>query len=283
VKIPGRVIYIAGVARSGTSWIGQILNSSRRVCFRFQPLFAYEFKQRVDEDSDRTSYEQLFRDMFNATSPFLTQADKQVSGEYPKFQKDSGPDILVFKENRYQSVLEPMLRRVELLQAIGIVRHPCAVLNSWRQNAKEFPPDADILKEWRFGNCKNKGNEDYFGYYKWKEIANLYLDLRDKYPERFALLRYEDAVDAPQRVISDLFRFLNIPFEKQTQDFLQESTASHNDSYYSVYKDKSVSGKWRQELDSHIIDEIYADLTGTRLQPFLGADRPSELPQASSQ
>jgi len=273
VKAPNRVVYIAGVARSGTSWIGQIINSSPRVRFRFQPLFAYEFKGRVDEDSDRATYEQLFRDIFNTSSAFLTQEDKQASGEYPKFKKNVDPEILVFKENRYQSVLEPMMRRVEFLQAVGIVRHPCAVLNSWRHNSKEFPLGSEILKEWRFGNCKNKGNEDYFGYYKWKEIANLYLDLRDKYPDRFALLRYERAVHTPQKTIPALFEFLKIPFEEATQNFLLESAVPRDESYYSVYKDKSVAEKWRKELDAHIIDEIYSDLAGTRLEQFLANDR----------
>jgi hypothetical protein len=269
MRPPEKVVYVAGVARSGTSWIGQILNSSPRVCFRFQPLFAYEFKGRVDEDSDRASYEQLFRDLFNTNAPFLTQADKQASGEYPKFEKNADADILVFKENRYQSVLEPMLRRVPFLQAVGIVRHPCAVLNSWRQNPKEFPPECDILREWRFGNCKNKGNEDYFGYYKWKEVANLYLDLREKYPTRFALLRYEDAVGAPHQTISALFDFLNIPVGEATQQFLLDSMSSRNNSYYSVYRDINVADKWRSNLDRHIIDEIQADLASTRLEQFL--------------
>lgn len=269
MKTPKQVVYIAGVARSGTSWVAQVVNSSPSVCFRFQPLFAYEFKRRVDEDSDRASYEALFRDMLNTSSPFLTQADKQNSGEYPKFEKNADLDILVFKENRYQSVLEPMMRRVPYLQAVGIVRHPCAVLNSWRHNAKEFPPGSEIRKEWRFGSCKNKGNEDYFGYYKWKEVANLYLDLRAKYHERFMLLRYEDAVHRPQETFPALFEFLGIPFDEPSRRFLEDSTTDRPGSYYSVYKDRRVADAWREELDPHIIDEIHADLAGTRLELFL--------------
>jgi len=262
------VVYVAGVARSGTSWIGQVLNSSPDVCFRFQPLFAYEFKDRVNEDSDPAEYDHLFQDMYNTESPFLTQADKRTSGDYPQFDKHSNPHTLIFKENRYQSVLEPMLRRVPYLKAVGIVRHPCAVLNSWYKSPKEFPPGAEILKEWRFGNCKNKGNEDYFGYYKWKEVAHLYMDLRDKYPDRFMLLRYEDAVHDPLRTIPMLFDFLGIPFGETTQRFVRESTTTHEDSYYGVFKNKSVVDKWRSEFDPYIIKEIYADLADTRLERF---------------
>lgn len=263
------VVYVAGVARSGTSWIAQVLNSHPDVCFRFQPFFAYEFKGRVNEDSRPADYDQLFLDMYNTESSFLTQADKRSTGDYPQFEKHPSPQTLIFKENRYQSMLEPMLRRVPYLKSVGIVRHPCAVLNSWRKSPKEFPPGSEILREWRFGNCKNKGNEDYFGYYKWKEVAHMYLDLRDKYPDRFTLLRYEDVVYAPERTISALFNFLGISYDEATQRFVRESTTVHEDSYYAVYKNKSVAEKWRSELPSYIVDEVYADLAGTRLEQFV--------------
>jgi hypothetical protein len=269
MNVPQNVVYVAGVARSGTSWIAQVLNSSPDVCFRFQPLFAYEFKRRVNEDSNPADYDQLFLDMYHTESSFLTQADKQINGDYPQFEKHANPHTLIFKENRYQSMLEPMLRRVPYLKAVGIVRHPCAVLNSWRKNPKEFPPGSEILKEWRFGNCKNKGNEDYFGYYKWKEVAHLYMDLRDKYPDRFTLLRYEDVVHDPQRTIPALFNFLGTPYDEATQCFVRESTTAHEESYYAVYKNKSVADKWRSELDPYIVEEVYADLTGTRLEQFV--------------
>jgi hypothetical protein len=262
-------VYVAGVARSGSSWIAQLLNSSPDVLFRFQPFFSYDFKDRINEDSNSADYSCLLQDMYKTETEFLTQAGKQESGEYPKFEKNAYPQTLIFKENRYQSMLEPMLRRVPYLKAIGIVRHPCAVLNSWRKNSKEFPLGSEILKEWRFGNCKNNGNEDYFGYYKWKEVANLYLDLQEKYPKRFILLKYEDVVLNPQANIKLLFNFINLNYGAATEKFINDSTTKHHDSYYAVYKDKSVADKWRLELEDYIIKEIYEDLNGTRLEKFI--------------
>ena len=48
---PERIISINGVPRSGTSWLGQIINSSPDVAFRFQPLFSYTHKGALREDS----------------------------------------------------------------------------------------------------------------------------------------------------------------------------------------------------------------------------------------
>ena len=43
-------IAIHSAPRSGSSWLGQILNSSPKVCFRFQPLFSYAFKDYLNDN-----------------------------------------------------------------------------------------------------------------------------------------------------------------------------------------------------------------------------------------
>ena len=188
-------VWVGGVARSGTSWVGQIFNSHPGVRFRFQPLFSYEYKGCVNEESTPEEHMDFLNRLWETESEFLTQADKVRSGEYPEFVQSTDEHTLVFKENRYQSVIEPMLRRVPAAHVIGLVRNPCAVINSWKNNEKEFPPGSVLRDEWRFGACKNSGPEDYFGYYKWKEVANLYLDLAAQYPDRACVVRYEDLVE----------------------------------------------------------------------------------------
>lgn len=264
-------VYIAGVARSGTSWLGQIFNSSPDVQFRFQPLFSYELKGRVNEDSSSEDYQKFLNDMAECKTDFLTQQKAIEQGIYPRFDKNEVHSHLVFKENRYQSIIEPMLRRNSNVCALGIIRHPCAVLHSWTNNEKEFPPGSDIRSEWRFGSCKNSGNEDYFGYYKWKEVANMYLDLALKYPDRFYLVQYEELLNRTIEKAKDMFMFFGIPWSKQTQDFLISSHSSHLDSYYSVFKNPISlrNPTWKSKLPEFIVNEIYSDLKGTRLERFL--------------
>ncbi len=263
-----RIIYLAGVARSGTSWLGQIFDSSPNVRFRFQPLFSYEFKNVVNEDSSESEFADFFERLYEAETDFLTQKDKRESGEYPTFKKNESPEYLVFKENRYQSIIEPMLRKNPDLYLVGIIRNPCAVLNSWMKNEKEFPKGSEPLEEWRFGNCKNNGNEDYFGYYKWKEVAHLYLDLKDKYPDRVFVLKYEDLVIEPLQKTIEMFEFLHLSLDEQTKSFISASTSTENNSYYSVYKSRSVKDKWKEELHEYIRAEVEADIRGTRLEQF---------------
>jgi len=142
-------------------------------------------------------------------------------------------------------------------------------LNSWITHPREFPQACDPLREWRFGTCKNAGTEDYFGFYKWKEVANLYLDLEQKYADRVLLVVYEDLVDDPLGKAGEVFDFMGLDLEGQTRDFLVRSTREKKASPYAVYKDRSVRDRWRAELDEHIVTEVLADLEGTRLARFL--------------
>ncbi len=264
-----QVIFVAGAARSGTSWLGQIVDSSPRVQFRFQPLFSYAFQGRVNEDSAGDEFQSLFQDMYRSRDPFLLQQDKRDEGIYPRFSKNGNEEFLAFKENRYQYVIEPMLRKSANVTVVTIVRNPCAVINSWMKNPKEFPPGFSPRAEWRHGECKNSGPQDFFGFYKWKELTGMYLDLREKYPDNVHLIRFEDLVADPGQNVAKIFSFANLPLEPQTERFIKESTERHDDSPYSVYKNSRVAHQWQRELDPYIASEIQVDLERTRFEQFI--------------
>ena len=98
-------VLLGGVARSGTSWIGQIFDSSPAVRFRFQPLFAYAFKGRLNYDSSPSDFEEFLADLFGYEDDFITQTDKRLSGQYPVFCKNPDQSHLVFKENGVRSLI----------------------------------------------------------------------------------------------------------------------------------------------------------------------------------
>lgn len=265
-----KIIVISGVARSGTSWLGQIINSSPEVVYKFQPLFSYAFKNYLNHKSNKENYTNFFEKLYNTKDSFLDQADKVEEKIYPNFEKNEELKYLALKENRYQYLFPKMLSINENLKMLGIIRHPCAVINSWLQNPKEFPIGAVVEDEWRFGDCKNKAKEEnFFGFYKWREIANLYLDLQLKYKNQFFIVNYNKLTENTKQETEKIFSFLNLELSQQTSEFIKSSTSTHTTSPYSVYKDKKVKDKWKIELNKEIIDEIYFELKGTRLEQFL--------------
>ena len=245
-----RALWIGGVARSGTSWLAQLINSHEAVRFRFQPLFSYEFKARINEDSTREQQLDFLNELWQTESDFLVQQDKIDSGEYPKFAKRES-SVLAFKENRYLSVIEPLLRRVESMHFVGIIRNPCAVINSWSKNEKEFPSGSILREQWRFGACKNSGPEDYFGYYKWKEAANLFIDLANQYPDRACVYSYGSVVANPSECVASILSMLELEMTPQVQAFIESSSSRHSSNYYSVYKSaEKTSSDWKKRIGS---------------------------------
>jgi len=261
---------VAGVARSGTSWLGQIIDSSPEVSYRFQPIFSYAFKNAINEDSSKEEIQAFFTGVNDSQDDFLTQSDKREAGLYPTFEKLTPPALLVLKLARHQYVLATILRFFEQVKLIAIVRNPCGVINSWLQNPADFPPGSDVRAEWRFGACKNAGlAENFYGYYKWKEVANMYLDLKAKHPDRVIVVNYDELVDNTVEVATEVFDFLDLSMGEQSQSFIHACHSKHHDNLYSVFKDKSVKDRWRKELDPYIISEIHEDLKDTRLGRFI--------------
>lgn len=264
------IVAIAGVPRSGTSWLGQIIDSSPIVAYRFQPIFSWAFKNAVGFDSTREDYESFFQNIYKCDDDFLCQTKRKLAGYYPLFVKSDEAKVLAIKNVRYHYLLANLLHNFDDLKVIAIVRHPCGVINSWLTTPKEFPDDADPLVEWRHAPCRNTGPEEYWGFEKWKQATELFLRLENSYPNRVSVVNYESLVGAPSKISRKLFRFLKLDWTQQTEDFLTTSHGRHDDHSYSVFKDTSVRDRWRKELDPHIVEKILAEVRGTSFERFVG-------------
>ena len=264
------VVIVAGAARSGATWLGEILNSSFDVTYRFQPLFSYAFKARVNINSTYEEYELFLQELYESCDPFLLQTEQREAGNLPHFIKNESPHVLVMKKARYHYLHIRFLKYFPNVKLIAIVRNPCAVISSWISNPKEFPIGSDAWLEWRLGACKNQGKpENFFGFYKWRESTNIFIDLQSMFPERVRVIRYEDLVDDPINIGKSLFSFAGIPFGDQSQQFLAKTNEHHSENPYAVYKNKSVKDNWKHKLDLRIVNDIEQELIGTQLETFI--------------
>ncbi|WP_309088945.1 sulfotransferase [Domibacillus sp.] len=265
------IISIHGAPRSGTSWLGQIFDSSPEVRYKFQPLFSYAFKDRLNLQSSAKEIDEFFNEVYLKKDPFLDQEDKKEKGSYPVFEeKDEKPNFLITKMVRYHFLIPHFLSNMPSIKVIGIVRHPCGVLNSWYKAPREFRPEWDFKKEWQYAPSKNQFRpEEYFGYNRWKELTQIFLYCQEKWPEKFYLIRYEDLVENTIQVIGEAFLFSGIEMNKQTKEFLLKSKSDHQNDEYSVYKGNKDHRDWESELDKNIIKHIYKDLAGTNMEIFL--------------
>ena len=157
----------------------------------------------------------------------------------PFFQKNVSPTFLVMKKARYHYLHIRFLNYFPNFKLLAIVRNPCAVLASWMSIPNEFPIGCDSWLEWRLGACKNQCKpENFFGFYKWRESTNIFIDLQSMFPDRVRVVRYEDLVENPINITKSLFSFVGLPFGEQTKRFLDESSKHHTENPYAVYKNK---------------------------------------------
>jgi hypothetical protein len=267
-------IAIHSAPRSGSSWLGQIFNSSPKTCFRFQPLFSYAFKGYLNEKSSQEDISNFFEKIAESDDDFLLQRDKVENGEYPSFSKDDEFTHIVYKEVRYHNIIKNMLTKDKELKVIGLIRSPFAVIDSFLRSTREFREDLGWkeIEEWKIADKKNLNKpEEFFGYEKWKEVYFIFKELEIQYKDRFCMVYYEDLIKDTVNEIERVFNFCNLEVNMQTIKFLNDSKSSERRSVYSVFRDKLIDDKWKDSLNELIFTEISNDLKTNNMNQFLSA------------
>jgi hypothetical protein len=272
MDFPLPVLSVHGAPRSGTSWLGQILNSHPAVAYRYQPLFAWAYRGRLTPDSTREEVHGLLADWLATQDDFVLQRGAARLGPTPEFaEKDRAPSLLVTKMVRYHHLLPVLFAHVPGLRVVGIVRHPCAVVSSFLRTPREWRAEWDADREWRSAPSKNQGrSEEYYGFERWKQLTERFLELAVEHPGGFLGVRYEALVADPLRQTERIFAFAGLEVGPQTRAFLETSRSGRDLSHdHGVFKHPQVVNRWRDELDERIRHEIEEELAGGPLERFL--------------
>ena len=157
-------IAIHSVPRSGSTWLGEIFNSSPVVKYCFQPLFSYKLKDYLDEFSDKASIEIFFRSLLETSDEFICQNLQREMGALTSFRKSASITHVVYKEVRYHHILKNLIEKDKELRLILLVRDPIEVMNSWINSPREFDPSWSINDQLNTAPLKNLGQkENFFG------------------------------------------------------------------------------------------------------------------------
>ena len=261
---------IHGVPRTGSTWIGELFNSSPHVCYRFQPLFSYALKGYLNESSTSTQVDAFYDELLANEDVFLSQCDTRLSGKLPTFEKNKITHV-GYKEVRYHNILPNLIRRSKDVKFFLIQRNPFSVVNSWLNAPREFRADLgwNPLHEWRYALKKNLNRpEEFNGYEKWKEAALLFHYLSKQYPEQVMILRYDELLTNTEAVVRRAFEFIGLDYTNQSDDFIKGNRRADDDAY-SIHRRGQTDGAWKLELDKKIISAISDDLAGSDLERYL--------------
>lgn len=264
-------IAIHSAPRSGSTWLGAIFDSHPEVAYRFQPLFSYEFKGRLNENSSKLEVLNFFNEIGSSEDEFINQIKGKKEGVIPNFLKEK-PTHIVYKEVRYHHILKNMLESDNDLKIVGMIRNPLSVLNSWFRAPKEFRADLawDIQKEWRFAQLKNIDKiEEFNGYEKWKEVTLLFETLERDYKNQFIIVSYENLVENTLEEVGRLFNFTGLELKDQTREFITNEGNRNDSNAYSVFKNKQSPVLKQYSLPENIVAEIENDMLSCGLEKYL--------------
>ncbi|MFW6046522.1 MAG: sulfotransferase family protein [Candidatus Woesearchaeota archaeon] len=266
-----KIVSIHGAPRSGTTWLGQIIDSSPEIRYKYQPLFSESFKDAINVGSTKKEMLETLENIYLKEDEFLDREKQKKTGIHKRFpQKKEQPPYLAIKHVRYHYLIPHFLNTLENIKVIGIVRHPCGVLNSWRKAPREFLPEHNFYDNWRFAQDRSHFRpEEYYGFHRWIELTKMFLEMQKNFPEKFKLLRYENLVKFPAEETQKIFYFCSLPYPQQTEEFLNESTSLFDEDTYSVYKGGKKLDDWKEELNYEIIKTVYRELEDTEFKDFL--------------
>lgn len=265
------IINIHSNPRSGSTWLAQILNSHPDVRYKYQPLKSRTFNGRINDHSPVEEVYRFLREVYHTEDDYLDQRFQQMSGEVPVPQgKLDEPSLLLLKMVRYHYLVPFLLKNIPEQKIIGLVRHPCAYLNSWRKAPKEFLPEWDFQEEWYFGQSYNQFRSgEYYGFHRWKEVARMFLEMEKTHPDRFLLLRYEDLVRSTEKWVAEVLNFAGLQLTEEVTEFLEKSRQIEVDKDYSVFRGSKNLTAWREELPTGIKDRVEGECLNTELEYFL--------------
>lgn len=266
------LINIHGVPRSGTSWLGEIFNSAPEVRYKYQPLYRRPLGGLIGPHSRREELEHYFRLLYGYAEDFIDRRADREAGIAPRFERKNGaPRFLVSKHVRHHYLVPHLLALMPEMRVVGIVRHPCAVLHSWRRAPwPTWDPAWDFRAEWRFAPAKNRFRPEwYYGFHRWQEVAAMFLDMRRLHPRRFRLVRYEALAADPAAETVRLFEWGGLVPGDQTLEFLRRSRTTGVTDPYGVFRRPGDVEDWRGKLADEVVRAVEAELAGGPLEVFL--------------
>ncbi|GAB0099002.1 uncharacterized protein DMENIID0001_148200 [Sergentomyia squamirostris] len=274
--IPIRSIVIAK-SRSGSTFFGDLLNSVPGTFYTYEPLFILHGKPILNENDPKapmavSHVKKILQCDFSGRDmkiylndgkrlPFFFKHNTRIwrlSEEYPQFFWTPSFQTSICRLFPMQSmkiVQLPLSIFGKLLDDLNVrivflIRDPRGMLNS--RKPLKWCHDG-------FPHCSDPSTvcQDIVADYYAAEL------FRNKYPDRFRVVRYEDLCLNPYEMSMEILHFYGLPsMHSKVQEFLESHTKIDMGDAYSTHRNtKSTPYHWITDLSYEEIDAIQSVCT----------------------
>lgn len=295
-KSGSKVILVTGSNRSGSTWVGKVIESAGGVYNCIEPLNPNRVK-RFRKHSMPVWYPKLVADQQNdlckevnaiynyyLNGGILNLLISGITG----FEEHKGFKAMkrVFQKNRSDWKLlkdptalfcAPHLMKTFDAVPVIIIRHPAAYALSIKEKNWWFDFDNFLQQDHFFANGLENLKEEVLWFKKsesnrsiienaallWKVFYQQVWLYMQEYPD-WIYVRHEDLSVYPNKYFSSIFNTIGLPFTSRTQEYLIQSTKAgnqdqdkwHRDSVMNAQKWKSILSGQEQKLILSIVDSV---------------------------
>lgn len=257
---------IYGPGRSGTTWIGSIINSHPDIAYRFEPFRHQMGVARVkavwdSSQKHQITMQELHKRLYDALLPAHALVDKppffykkntrlrghklawNCARKFPvtnalceKLYTTKGSPPIVFKEVRW-NIVKHLLERLNL-PSIFVLRSPHGTISSQVRGQK-----VGLMPTWQCDNLEQVIAKNNLSLIKElpKPLGELSIVQKNAIIWRinaenmfdylqqhpdYMLLLYEDLCTRTLEVSREVFEYFDIPWHQQTESFIKQSTSN---------------------------------------------------------
>ena len=247
-----QTVFLAGTGRSGTTWVGEIINSRNDFRVMFEPFH----QKKVDLVSD-WNYKQYLR-CNNRSDKFLKPATSILSGKIrnkwiDQLNRRFYSRKRLIKDIRAQLILKWIKHNFPEIPIILLLRHPCAIANSklklgWDTNLEDFLVQDNLMDD--FLNPFKKELEDThdpFDKHIFMWCIENYIPLKQFSEGEILVVFYENLCRNPQDEIEKIMLFIGEKFSlEMLRNVKKPSALSRKDS--AVISNTSLVDSWRKSI-----------------------------------
>ncbi len=259
-----RSVLVAGTARSGTTWLADIISSQIPCRIMFEPFHSrkvkefgrfpyFQYMRPEDEDHDLYCYckKVLSGDIRH---PWI---DREVEHIFPRYR--------VIKEIRANLFLKWFADHFNCVPVLFMLRHPCAVVLSRMEASWSAEMDIesflsqpklidDFLKD-KLEIIRDAGSLEQRHAIVWC-VTNL-VPLRQFRSGALSVVFYENLCLRPDVQIPMLFRSINHEYQNDVFEYAKRPSITALSSS-SIMTGEDQVGRWKKKLSTQQIDRILA-------------------------
>lgn len=279
-------ILVTGSNRSGSTWVGRVLESHSQVDTIVEPLnlnriqrykridYSFWYPKITRDNPDAPKIKSLIDYYLNVDLlTFLTQFFKSYEGHSfwksvkKRWRRAKRPIKVLKDPTALFSV--PWIVEEFTVKPILLIRHPAAYVLSIKEKNWWFDFD-NFLKQPNFFSgrlvpLKNEVNEfkksettkDIIdnAALLWKVFYTQVLEYQEKYPEWFFITHEELSIE-PLKNYNLMCQYLGLEFRESMKDFIIETTQAKENEEFKRDAVKNTE-KWKKKLSEHEKNRIY--------------------------